>query len=257
MQSHFNKIINKAEEGQGPSSVSLRLEGKTFLGLVLSLAVLLAVMAYLPFPAGPVGAQSQPAPVVDDELRGWAWSGVTGWVSFNDKDWGGAGGVSSDYQVKINNQGQLSGYAWSLNLGWIKFDPSLYPSSCSRDCYGARLVNNDLKGWARVCSVYKNGCQGELRPNSELGGWDGWVEMHNIKRQPNGGFYGYAWGDLNLAWLDFGLRSGGDGDGGSPCNPQEQVCSGDVTDELEGDFEVTVLATAGGCVGGEVAFSGG
>ena len=106
----------------------------------------------------------------------------------------------SDYAVTVDQNGNLTGYAWSLNLGWIKFAPELYPTGvcgATNDCYGAKIVEggtiDEVKGWARVCSVYQSGCSGTLRSDAELGGWDGWIRMHNVKRQANGGYFGYAW----------------------------------------------------------------
>ena len=143
----------------------------------------------------------------------------------------------SDYAVTVDQNGNLTGYAWSLNLGWIKFAPELYPTGvcgATNDCYGAKIVEggtiDEVKGWARVCSVYQSGCSGTLRSDAELGGWDGWIRMHNVKRQANGGYFGYAWGDLNLAWLNFGFGFSSD-DGGpddGTCDPSKQVCGGIV-----------------------------
>jgi len=143
----------------------------------------------------------------------------------------------SDYAVIVDQNGNLTGYAWSLNLGWIKFAPELYPTGvcgATNDCYGAKIVEggtiDEVKGWARVCSVYQSGCSGTLRSDAELGGWDGWIRMHNVKRQANGGYFGYAWGDLNLAWLNFGFGFSSD-DGGpddGTCDPSKQVCGGIV-----------------------------
>ena len=143
----------------------------------------------------------------------------------------------SDYAVTVDQNGNLTGYAWSLNLGWIKFAPELYPTGvcgATNDCYGAKIVEggtiDEVKGWARVCSVYQSGCSGTLRSDAELGGWDGWIRMHNVKRQANGGYFGYAWGDLNLAWLNFGFGVNSD-DGGpddGTCDPSKQVCGGIV-----------------------------
>lgn len=143
----------------------------------------------------------------------------------------------SDYAVIVDQNENLTGYAWSLNLGWIKFAPELYPTGvcgATNDCYGAKIVEggtiDEVKGWARVCSVYQSGCSGTLRSDAELGGWDGWIRMHNVKRQANGGYFGYAWGDLNLAWLNFGFGFSSD-DGGpddGTCDPSKQVCGGIV-----------------------------
>ncbi|MFA5736951.1 MAG: hypothetical protein WCX70_00735 [Candidatus Paceibacterota bacterium] len=219
------------------------MDKKTIFSLIATAILIITVIVYLPFPVGSVRAQSD---LENNELRGWAWSDVTGWVSFNNKDYSE---TNHTYTVKIDNNDNLVGYAWSLNLGWIKFTPgsSFAPAYCNTgDCYGAKIIGDDLKGWARACSVFQNGCSGLLRSESELGGWDGWVRMYNIKRQTNGGFTGYAWGDLNLAWLDFGfgIDAGGGGGGGSgECDPTKQVCGGGREDDENGN-EVTVTAAS-------------
>ena len=248
------------------------MDKKTILGLVATAILIVGAMVYLPFLAGPVGAQDAD-PTLDNELRGWAWSGSTGWVSFNTADYSA---TDVDYKVVVDQNGNLTGYAWSLNLGWIKFEPgpSFAPSGCStNDCYGAKLDGNNLKGWARVCSVYQGDCTGTLRSAAELGGWDGWIQMRNVTRQANGAFHGYAWGDLNLAWLDFGFND--DGDNNDVCDPLEEVCGGDedtcaglTGDALTccrepgnpicpgtGNNQVTVNVDTWGCTGSEVSFS--
>ena len=227
---------------------------KTIFGLIAVATVLVLTMVYLPLPAGFAGAQSE----TETELRGWAWSNNVGWVSFNTSDYSDA---TANYKVVMDADGKLSGYAWSLNLGWIKFSPELYDSAncgSTGDCYGAKLVEgspNQLKGWARVCSVYISGCSGSLRSSAELGGWNGWIRMYNVTQDSNGGFLGYAWGDLNMGWLKLGLntQSGGgdpttecpvplvDGD----CCPAWQVCGGGSVDNPEEESEVTI--TAQGC----------
>jgi len=198
---------------------------------------------------------------------------------YYDEPAGSPASSGSDYAVTVDQNGNLTGYAWSLNLGWIKFAPELYPTGvcgATNDCYGAKIVEggtiDEVKGWARVCSVYQSGCSGTLRSDAELGGWDGWIKMHNVKRQANGGFYGYAWGDLNLAWLDLGF--GDVGDGTDVCNPNEQVCGGeadacvgltgdaltcclDSNDPVcpgNGDNVVTVVVTGSGCSNSTVEF---
>lgn len=151
-----------------------------------------------------------------NELRGWAWSENIGWISFNSEN--EDAGNANNYKVIKNTDGSLSGYAWSEHIGWIKFDPtygeSSIPSICSAggDCYGAKVVGSDLKGWARACSVFAIGCTGTLRDDSERGGWDGWIRMKNVTLQTSAtagrkDLSGFAWGDLNLGWIKLGLGS--------------------------------------------------
>jgi len=175
------------------------------------------------------------------ELRGFAWSSNIGWVSFNSKDIPG----SPDYSVTVNEGNALEGYAWSSNLGWIRFNPAYgdatNPTPAGMgDSFGAKIVGNELKGWARVCSVFVNNCSGALRPNTERGGWDGWIKMINVQYDStlnggNGGFTGFAWGDLNLGWMDFLHHTSPppgcnlpkidtDCDGDLDCDPCVQTC---------------------------------
>ena len=55
----------------------------------------------------------------NQELRGWAYNDVIGWISFNCLDVGVC--ATSNYKV-IENNNYLYGYAWNDNLGWIIFD---------------------------------------------------------------------------------------------------------------------------------------
>lgn len=124
-----------------------------------------------------------------NNVRGWAWSGNTGWVSLN-----------SQNCIDLNNQsdtdinpcaiasppiayglrlllntdldgGEIIGYAWSENLGWICFGntcPGLPPVSGSvkkvefscKDAVGTivtcdQAANNQaaITGWARILSL--------------------------------------------------------------------------------------------------------
>jgi len=178
---------------------------KRKLGLTLLAGLVVVVgLGFLPAIKDDVFAQAGGS----NELSGWAWSSNIGWVSFNHTDTG----ATSDYAVVLDGGNYLSGYAWSPNIGWIKFDPSL--SGPSGDGQGAQLKveENKLTGWARACSVFVSGCDGSLRPDSQLGGWDGWISMNGINYGINydstkGGFSGFAWGALNIGWLKFGLNT--------------------------------------------------
>jgi len=46
-------------------------------------------------------------------LSGYAWSEVTGWISFR----------TSHSRVYLNETGQFYGYAWGENVGWMHFGP--------------------------------------------------------------------------------------------------------------------------------------
>lgn len=145
---------------------------------------------------------------VEHNVYGWAWSENIGWISFNNigtKDYQNndvpAGGGTIDYGVNIEEGGNLTGYAWSENIGWIHFDPQgPYPENPS---YSAKVdletPNLQIKGWARVCSVFQTGCSGAL--NSNRGNWDGWIKMNDSFNEPwidmernPAEFRSYVWG---------------------------------------------------------------
>jgi hypothetical protein len=182
---------------------------KKRLGFFLLAGLLLAsALVFLPAVKDGVMAETT---VTGIELRGWSWSSNTGWISFNSKD---LASPPTTYAVTMSSTTkELSGYAWSSNLGWIKFDPSLSGHSGNDTPYGAKLVGTNLKGWARACSVFVSGCASTLKSDLERGGWDGWIKMINIELKENasGGKYfsGYAWGDLNLGWVNLGGNQDG------------------------------------------------
>ena len=148
-----------------------------------------------------------------------------------------------DYRVVLNEAtGFLSGYAWSENIGWIKFNPAgPYPSApnysacvnlpgTSGEVCQADLADNQMGGWARVCSAAANpDCTGGANPNS--GGWDGWIKLRGldyglslIDSFPNllgnpccsKDVLGWSWGENVVGWLSFNRRN---------CDPNEDGLS--------------------------------
>ncbi|MBI4094180.1 MAG: hypothetical protein HY436_00015, partial [Candidatus Liptonbacteria bacterium] len=115
----------------------------------------------------------------------------------------------SPYGVFIDTtSGNLSGYGWSPHVGWVRFDPAgPFPSAPN---HSARLVGETVEGWARVCSVFASGCDGALRPNTERGGWSGWILLAGAARDgspygvviEDGVVSGWAWGSF-IGWIDF------------------------------------------------------
>lgn len=165
-------------------------------------------------------------------LSGYAWADESaGWFSFNCSNAGVCG--TSNYGVTVAQNGTMSGYGWASqndgaqnHIGWIDFAPSgPYPASSFVPAQPVRLNPGTgvVAGWARACGVFASGCSGALRPNSELGGWDGWIAFGS------GGNYsrpvtvtgcawdGYGWGGgINIGWIHFrglsyGVSASGDG----------------------------------------------
>ncbi len=75
-----------------------------------------------------------------------------------------------------------------------------------------------LEGWARACSVFVDNCTGILKPDSELGGWDGWISMSGLgpdgasgtsddygvtHNSGTGQLTGFAWGADVVGWINF------------------------------------------------------
>ena len=168
----------------------------------LALALFVAALASL----GGFSADSARAAAGDD-VNGYAWSDNIGWISFDD------GNVNID-----ETTGAFSGYAWSDNIGWIDFTGPLAASESSRPespdtGVVVDFTDGAVTGWTRACSVFQTGCSGSLKSATALGGWDGWIKMHNVTldtvASPNT-FSGFAWGDVVPGWIDMdGVTYGG------------------------------------------------
>ncbi|MEA3399133.1 MAG: hypothetical protein U9R00_01310 [Patescibacteria group bacterium] len=159
-----------------------------------------------------------------DNVFGYAWSGNTGWISFNncENPEKSSTCASIDYGVSFDVSTDIvSGYAWSDNLGWISFNPTDW-GVCPPNNSGCTLSNfknywkNGSSGWARALSAM----------DSNSGGWDGWISLNstsfnstdissNIIAKNLSDFdsfgskevYGistnsYAWGSEVVGWVD-------------------------------------------------------
>ncbi len=155
--------------------------------------------------------QSFTAPYVpcqSHNVFGYAWSENIGWLSFSCTN-ESAIGSGVDYGVDIaTTTGVFSGYAWSDNIGWVNLAPAgSYPDTPN---YSTTLTisTGEVSGWARACTVFASGCSGSLKPDSERGGWDGWIRMRDTTYgvAVNGGtgdFSGYGWSSEIIGWLSF------------------------------------------------------
>lgn len=128
--------------------------------------------------------------ITTQPLTNFAWSGTIGWISFSNNGFGGPT-YGVDLLPTDGAFRYLSGYAWSPAIGWIRFDPSisnLYASTESQPptsdtVWSARYDINTgaFTGWARACGVFADSNCGngtsELKPNSQRGGWDGWIKF--------------------------------------------------------------------------------
>lgn len=166
-----------------------------------------------------------------DNVRGFAWSELYGWISFNSADCdidnngkidsGACGGdnintLVKDYGTKIDViTGNTTGYAWNPLLGYICVgstcstnSPDSVPSVASYN-----RLNGQLSGWANILSQ----------------GANGWIKFDNTTTPANGVFInagtgiatGWAWNgngdDGNVStfdgagWISFNCNDSGAG----------------------------------------------
>lgn len=196
-------------------------------------------------------------------VSGFAWGAVDENADGNyDPNEGGIGWLSFShlvdfpsssnnfYQVSLDSTtGDLSGQAWTNHIGYVSFDagcPSGVTGTCSAKV--TNFQNGNVEGWARACKVFQTGCSGVTKPinGTELGGWDGWIEMSGINHESGffditgnpipatirgvtldvitGDFSGFAWGGNatdghnDIGWISFGegLSTGGGTTTGCP-----------------------------------------
>lgn len=152
-------------------------------------------------------------------LYGWLWGAAThyldtsvaggiGWIRLNSDtfDPSNAGSPIStatpSYRVATGDDGVFlpGSYAWSSNFGWIKFTQDASDElKCGSGVTG-KLTANGIAGngvddvFARVCSVFANGCSGTLKPNYKRGGWDGCISLKGTNPD-----YGLAQSDINTS----------------------------------------------------------
>ena len=166
-------------------------------------------------------------PCAAHDVWGYAWSENIGWISFSCEN-NTPIDTGVDYGVDIDEaNGNLSGYAWSENIGWISFNAGEFgtcPFGFGPCQPNINLTTGEVTGYARVCSVFQTGCSGALRPNSERGGWDGWIRLSGTWANgvvlppgvgPTSEFEGWAWGGDDasgeevIGWISFNNITGG------------------------------------------------
>jgi hypothetical protein len=157
-----------------------------------------------------------------DNLHGFAWSDLYGWISFNSTncDINGNGVIDSpgddsrpvgcqgvgttvpNYGVNVNPAtGDFSGYAWSSNAGWIDFSPD-EPYPLSGPAYSAKLNfgTGNVTGWAKVVAL---GDEGWIKMRKEPGDSGG---DYSVTVSSND-FHGWAWNgnddDSGVGWISF------------------------------------------------------
>lgn len=124
-------------------------------------------------------------------VTGYAWSDTIGWISLN----------GSGYGISVSGSGTLSGYAWSDNIGWVSANSSELSGCPSAPCTATIDSNGAMRGWMKAISG----------GSSQSGSWDGFISLsgsgYGPARQTDGSLSGYAWGDINVGWVDFRYAS--------------------------------------------------
>ena len=170
-------------------------------------------------------AQATDIPAAGVELDGYAWSDTIGWISMNCKTGSISGGDicgTSNYNVKLNNDGTVVGFAWSSNIGWIKFgDLSGWPTgpgTYNENAYtrGSFITMLTYNGWARACAGTITGDCTNMASRTD--GWDGWISLKGLASDVGATPYevqlndatggtsnSYAWGGSVVGWVSFDL----------------------------------------------------
>lgn len=128
-------------------------------------------------------------------MTGYLWSDTIGWVDLNCIN---EGDCSPSFGITIAADGTLAGYAWSEHVGWVSANATDLAGCPSGTCR-ATLGTTALTGWLRVIAG----------GTSQSGGWDGFIALsgvspaYGVTYNSSGVFGGYAWGDINVGWVDF------------------------------------------------------
>ncbi len=173
-----------------------KLEQNITLAEISRVALLLAIALFFLF-AFSSSTEKSASAAESDNLRGYAWSSTTGWISMNCVNTDSCG--TSDYGVKSNpDSGNLSGFAWSPNIGWISFNAGDVAGCPEAPCEpNIDKVTGKATGWFKALSG----------GSPDAGGWSGFARLsgswtNSVTADVNT-LSGYAWGNDVLGWIDF------------------------------------------------------
>jgi hypothetical protein len=137
----------------------------------------------------------------NDNLFGWAWNPVIGWISFNNCEYDDdCSGINYGVKLETSDAYSLSGYAWNSNVGWIGFSEG-YPTGEGFEPHSSVLYEQSTRkfsGWAKILSL--------------AGDSDGWIKMakdnsdggedYGTELADNGQLTGWAWNN-KIGWISF------------------------------------------------------
>ncbi|HQB51046.1 MAG TPA: hypothetical protein PLT32_02375 [bacterium] len=135
---------------------------------------------------------------ITDNIFGWAWNPVIGWISMNNCEYGAGCSGGIDYGANLTESGdyELTGYIWNNNVGWISLSAG-YPLG-GLPAYSVRFdpVSRQFSGWAKIVSL----------------GDDGWIKFakdaydsgseYYVRIGSDGKLGGWAWNN-KIGWLSF------------------------------------------------------
>ncbi|HNW55665.1 MAG TPA: hypothetical protein PKN62_01130 [bacterium] len=135
-----------------------------------------------------------------DNIFGWAWNPVIGWISMNNCEYGaGCSSEGVQYGANLTEGGQyeLTGFVWNSNVGWIQLDIG-YPA----DGYPTHSVSFDpetrrFSGWAKIVSLGNDGWVKFANEAYDAGGVNYYVGIGS-----DGKLTGWAWNN-KIGWISF------------------------------------------------------
>jgi hypothetical protein len=192
-----------------PNNINRMVKLQNIFSIRRTALVLFLLTVVISF--SPAFDKSAKAVVTPGDLHGYAWSMGIGWIGLNCAEGSATltdACATSNYKVTVSNTGAMFGFAWSPSVGWIAFQPS-WTSSCGTAA-SLDTTTGVMSGWAKAI-------------NAASGLYDGCIKLKSTGSDPAFGItynpasvatstFGpgipfnsgsYAWGDLNLGWIDF------------------------------------------------------
>jgi hypothetical protein len=199
------------------------LKRVSFSATVFLGAVFLAVLVSFLLTPRPALSQGTGTPIT-----GYFWSDTIGWIDLNCSNSGVCG--TTPFGLSIDSSGNITGDAWSDSIGWVSANPSDL-SGCPQGSCTATVSNGVLSGWLRALSGN----------TSQSGGWDGFISLSGSNygvTESGGRFSGYAWGDVNVGWVDTEYAQTTYG----TCTPA-YICSGNTIEYKNSSCQVSAVTT--------------
>ncbi len=213
---------------------------KRFVRWYHGLSITLALLAVVSSAAITFYNKTEPVSAQTTNIRGWAWSGTTGWISLNSANCVDlndrnnpdpcvpAVNLPQGYGLNLvlddEDSGEISGYAWSESIGWICFGKDHNGVLCGdppgSDTTSAItfICTEDDGTTPKPCDKLSWGA-GNTAPSATITGWakavnmpgdEGWIDLRgNLPENP-------AW-----TWAKLFFERG-------QCSTSGNICTADV-----------------------------